>query len=607
MAQIPKGGTLVPGGTTFPVIREVVYVATFAGLAGLDVSQLYAGMLGVAGDQPGVVYQLWDLTPTWVQILPTPVRISARVASTANVGTLFGNLTIDAVVLSNGDRVLLKNQATTSQNGLWVASAGAWVRPADFATGSSAAGTMVIVREGTTQQDTTWLCTTNPPIDLVDLFSIAWAQQGASFSATIPVTVGTITGTPGAASTSARSDHRHAIDLTMAPTWTGVHVFGNNITFGSLSTHIMSFVARVGSALGLRFQANGGTITLSADTPASGSGIAGTPVQLSAGTGADATTVAAGTGGHLTQQAGRGGQGSATRSGTNGGTAFLFGGSSPNPPAANNQGNCGGVDIQTGTVGGNPFSGAGGQVSSGGSISIFVNNATTVNGGVWTPGLAGSITSTAGRGGGVGGSASAGTGTPNIGGKHLSIGGIGGASQAAALSHNAANGGDNETRGGQGGDASGTKNPGNGGHALWTGGDVGVGGTGNGNGGDCVATPGLHGGTGTPGEVKLALTRGTVQIGGAGRMTKINPPLTVVAGSILASASTIAPTAAIHHVSGSAAIGTITIPYTGFVGTITLIPDGAWTWTVGGNIGTTGTATIGRPVQFTYDGTLWWA
>lgn len=45
-----------------------------------------------------------------------------RVASTANIATLSGLLTIDGITLVAGDRVLLKDQTTASQNGIYTAS-----------------------------------------------------------------------------------------------------------------------------------------------------------------------------------------------------------------------------------------------------------------------------------------------------------------------------------------------------------------------------------------------------------------------------------------------------------------------------------------------------
>jgi hypothetical protein len=74
-------------------------------------------------------------------------------------------------------------------------------------------------------------------------------------------------------------------------------------------------------------------------------------------------------------------------------------------------------------------------------------------------------------------------------------------------------------------------------------------------------------------------------------------------GANVTSASTIAPTGSIFHVTGTAAIATISLPFTGFVGSIKIIPDGAFTWTTAGNIAVIGTATVGQAIIFSYDST----
>jgi hypothetical protein len=77
-------------------------------------------------------------------------------------------------------------------------------------------------------------------------------------------------------------------------------------------------------------------------------------------------------------------------------------------------------------------------------------------------------------------------------------------------------------------------------------------------------------------------------------------------GADLASASTITPTDGIHEVTGTAAIGTITLPFANFTGRLTLRASGAWTTTTAGNIGAAMTAASGYSYDFDYDGTTWW-
>lgn len=77
------------------------------------------------------------------------VKRSVKAATTANI-TLSGTQTIDGVALVAGDRVLVKDQTTASQNGIYVVSATAWSRSADADTISELAGACVNVDSGTT-------------------------------------------------------------------------------------------------------------------------------------------------------------------------------------------------------------------------------------------------------------------------------------------------------------------------------------------------------------------------------------------------------------------------------------------------------------------------
>jgi hypothetical protein len=76
-------------------------------------------------------------------------------------------------------------------------------------------------------------------------------------------------------------------------------------------------------------------------------------------------------------------------------------------------------------------------------------------------------------------------------------------------------------------------------------------------------------------------------------------------GGSVASASTITPTGPIFHVTGTAAIATINLPYVGFTGSLDVTADAAWTTTLAGNIATAISAYVGQNIRFTYDGTKW--
>ncbi len=80
-------------------------------------------------------------------------------ATTANI-TLSGTQTIDGVAVVAGNRVLVKNQTTNNQNGIYIVAAGAWTLALDFNTWTEIPGSFVFVEAGgTTLQNTGWICT----------------------------------------------------------------------------------------------------------------------------------------------------------------------------------------------------------------------------------------------------------------------------------------------------------------------------------------------------------------------------------------------------------------------------------------------------------------
>jgi hypothetical protein len=64
--------------------------------------------------------------------------------------TLSGTQTIDGVSLNVGDRVLAKNQTTSSANGIYVVASGAWTRATDANTSAKISGGVVNVQQGGT-------------------------------------------------------------------------------------------------------------------------------------------------------------------------------------------------------------------------------------------------------------------------------------------------------------------------------------------------------------------------------------------------------------------------------------------------------------------------
>ncbi|SDH68661.1 hypothetical protein SAMN05421505_12078 [Sinosporangium album] len=140
---------------------------------------------------------------------------SARVASTGNVSTTTAPATIDGVTLAGGDRILLKDQTSASENGLYTfASAGsALTRAIDAdANAEVTPGLWVIVEEGTVNADTAWLLTTNAPIT-VGTTPLAFAKYSTGGGGT---TKHAVTGPATAATTWTITHTLNTTDVVVA-------------------------------------------------------------------------------------------------------------------------------------------------------------------------------------------------------------------------------------------------------------------------------------------------------------------------------------------------------------------------------------------------------
>ena len=116
-------------------------------------------------------------------------RIVAEVATTANVdltADLQNGDTIDGVTLVTGDRVLVKDQTTGSQNGLYtVVASGTASRDTEYDTIAELSGQMVVVNQGTVNDNKIFLCTTNNTATL--------DSDTITFTQITPANVGTVT------------------------------------------------------------------------------------------------------------------------------------------------------------------------------------------------------------------------------------------------------------------------------------------------------------------------------------------------------------------------------------------------------------------------------
>jgi hypothetical protein len=112
-------------------------------------------------------------------------KAPVTVASTANIATLSGLLTVDTVTLVAGETVLVKDQSTAADNGIYVVSAGAWTRSVGADVWEEFIGAIVFVVEGT-QTGSAWFCTAQPGGTL-GVTAINWSN----FSVASTYTAGT--------------------------------------------------------------------------------------------------------------------------------------------------------------------------------------------------------------------------------------------------------------------------------------------------------------------------------------------------------------------------------------------------------------------------------
>ena len=144
---------------------------------------------------------------------------AARAASTGNVTVASPGASIDGVTLASGNRVLLKNQTTASENGIyvWNGASSPLTRAADGVTNTLNSGAAFYVDEGLVNADTAWTISTDDPL-AIGTTAIAFAKFGAGIAYTAGTGL-TLTGT------------QFAIDLTVV-----ARKFATNVGDGTSTT-----------------------------------------------------------------------------------------------------------------------------------------------------------------------------------------------------------------------------------------------------------------------------------------------------------------------------------------------------------------------------------
>lgn len=114
------------------------------------------------------------------------IKQSVRAATTANI-TLSGAQTIDGVSLSVGDRVLVKDQTTLTQNGIYVVASSSWSRSTDADSSDEVSpGMFCFVEAGTTNADTGWVLISDSSVITLGSTNLEFSQ----FSKTAEIVAG---------------------------------------------------------------------------------------------------------------------------------------------------------------------------------------------------------------------------------------------------------------------------------------------------------------------------------------------------------------------------------------------------------------------------------
>jgi hypothetical protein len=101
-------------------------------------------------------------------------KAACQVATTANI-TLSGLQTIDGYTTVASDRVLVKNQTSSANNGIYIASSGSWSRSADMDVWSEVPGAYTVILNGSANIDTGWVCTATT-LGTINVTAMPWVQ-----------------------------------------------------------------------------------------------------------------------------------------------------------------------------------------------------------------------------------------------------------------------------------------------------------------------------------------------------------------------------------------------------------------------------------------------
>lgn len=103
---------------------------------------------------------------------------AVKCATTANI-TLSALQTIDTYTTLAGDRVLVKNQTASAENGIYIAASGAWTRATDMDVWSEVPGAYTVILNGSANYQTGWVCTA-ADTGTIGVTAMPWVQFSGS-------------------------------------------------------------------------------------------------------------------------------------------------------------------------------------------------------------------------------------------------------------------------------------------------------------------------------------------------------------------------------------------------------------------------------------------
>ena len=412
LGNVATGGTISSTGTaTLGNVASSGFISTTGNVSagnvntsdivGATVTVTSAGAISLAGTEINAnstkILNLADpvnggdaANKQYVDSVAEGLNVKAAViaATTANI-TLSGAQTIDGIAIVAGNRVLVKDQTAPAENGIYVASAGAWSRATDMDVWAEFPGAFTFVTTGSDYADTGWVCTSDAGGTL-GTTAVTWSQfsgagqytagegldlTGVVFSVNVDEVTTTITGDAVVVKASAQfvtPDIGAATGTSLSAT--GTVTADDTITGGNIATG--GTVSSTGTAT-VGNVATGGTIS-STGTATAGNLVTGGTLSVT-GTATVGNVDTAGTISATSSITG----GSVATGGTVSATGTITGGNIATGGTVSSTGTAtlgnvatGGTVSATGTI-------TGGNVATGGTVSATgtITSDVTITGG----------------------------------------------------------------------------------------------------------------------------------------------------------------------------------------------------------------------------------